>query len=124
MSEGMKSIIRKRLARAIDSALNFKGMSAGSPKVMIEVSDAQNLLKLLDAPVVSAGVADAIAKVKEMAQRYDETANRWQAKGIAESRQKFQDSDFYERDLCIAKRDGLSLAVKELLALASSGEKK
>ena len=56
MSEGMKSIIRKRLARAINSALNFKGMSAGSPKVMIEVSDAQNLLKILDAPVASAGV--------------------------------------------------------------------
>jgi hypothetical protein len=40
--------LRTRIERAVDSALNFKGMSAGSPKVMLEISDVQYLLKALD----------------------------------------------------------------------------
>ena len=40
--------LRTRIERAVDAALNFKGMSAGSPKVMLEISDVQYLLKTLD----------------------------------------------------------------------------
>lgn len=40
--------IRKRFERALEEALHFKGQSAGSPKVMLEISDVQYLLKWLD----------------------------------------------------------------------------
>ncbi len=37
--------IRRRLERALETAKNFKGMSAGSPKVMLEICDVDYLLK-------------------------------------------------------------------------------
>jgi len=39
----------RRFERALETAQNFKGMSAGSPKVMLEISDVQYLLKWLQA---------------------------------------------------------------------------
>lgn len=43
------SFIVRRLKQEIDSAINFKGMSAGSPKVQVPISDAQYILKVLEA---------------------------------------------------------------------------
>ena len=45
----MNKQIQARFERALKTALNFKGMSAGSPKVMLEISDVQYLLKWLEA---------------------------------------------------------------------------
>lgn len=41
--------IRRRFERALEAARNFKGMSAGSPKVTLEISDVDYLLKWLRA---------------------------------------------------------------------------
>lgn len=48
--------LRKRFDRALQTALNFTGQSAGPPKVMLEISDVQYLLKWLDARAVFTNV--------------------------------------------------------------------
>lgn len=77
--------IRRRFERALDAARNFKGMSAGSPKVMLEISDVDYLLKWLRAlkwlgtraPSASAGQGGDLARAIADAEYGRKTHQEW-----------------------------------------------